>query len=414
MKAKLTSRSIKTLEPSPKAFEVVDTELKGFLLRVQPTGRKTFYYSYRSQDGQRKRIKIGTLGSELSLQQARDVALQHAAKVASGEDIQASKRKARSHALEAKERTLSRFIELKYKPWVMANLKSGQSTISTIHYSFPDLLNSPLNKISIAYIEKWRTEKLDSGLKPSTINRCVSSLRAVLTKAEQWEVIDEHPLRKLKALHVDASPKVRYLTSSEEERLLSALSARDEELKLARARGNEHRRIRGYELMPDLSHLTYPDRMTPMIILSLKTGMRRGELYDLTWEHVNFIQKVITITGEIAKSKRTRHIPLSPIAFQTLNTWANENQSRGGRVFPADDGGRLGDIRKSWGSILKSSDIQDFRWHDMRHDFASKLVMNGVPLNTVRELCGHSDLNTTLRYAHLAPDHKSEAVALIG
>lgn len=67
-----------------------------------------------------------------------------------------------------------------------------------------------------------------------------------------------------------------------------------------------------------------------------------------------------------------------------------------------------------WTSILEAAAIEGFRWHDMRHDFASKLVMKGVPLNTVRELCGHADLNTTLRYAHLAPDHKADAVALIG
>jgi site-specific recombinase XerD len=64
--------------------------------------------------------------------------------------------------------------------------------------------------------------------------------------------------------------------------------------------------------------------------------------------------------------------------------------------------------------VLKDAKIEKFRWHDMRHDFASKLVMNGVPLNTVRDLCGHADLGTTLRYAHLAPEHKAEAVAQLG
>ncbi len=83
-------------------------------------------------------------------------------------------------------------------------------------------------------------------------------------------------------------------------------------------------------------------------------------------------------------------------------------------MFPSDDGGRLNNVKSSWGSILKSAGIEAFRWHDMRHDFASKLVMKSVPLNTVRELCGHASLNTTLRYAHLAPGHKSDAIALLG
>ena len=71
-------------------------------------------------------------------------------------------------------------------------------------------------------------------------------------------------------------------------------------------------------------------------------------------------------------------------------------------------------MKRSWMKLLKDAEITKFRWHDMRHDFASKLVMKGVPLNTVRDLCGHADISTTLRYAHLAPEHKAEAVALLG
>jgi site-specific recombinase XerD len=80
-------------------------------------------------------------------------------------------------------------------------------------------------------------------------------------------------------------------------------------------------------------------------------------------------------------------------------------------VFPSQKTGeKMGGCKSAWESLMKRSQIVNFRWHDMRHDFASQLVMNGVDLNTVRELMGHADLKMTLRYAHLAPESKMKAV----
>jgi len=292
-------------------------------------------------------------------------------------------------------------------------MKSGQQTLDNVTRSFPDLLTMPLVEIQIKYIESWRTEKLDTGLKATTINRGVNALRSALSKAVEWEAIKEPPLPKLRNLKIDEAKKARYLSDGEEKHLYAALQARDSELKAARNRGNDFRRQRGYPLLPSLVEHAYGDRMTPLVTLSLKTGMRRGEAFDLQWEEVDFENHLITIRGEIAKSSKTRHIPLSPKAHQALESWKKQVNKAEGRVFPANDGGRLNNVNKSWASILQRASIINFRWHDMRHDFASKLVMRSVPLNTVRELCGHADLNTTLRYAHLAPDHKADAIALI-
>lgn len=414
MQARLSANSIKALEPEAKAYEVVDTEIKGFLLRVQPTGRKTFYFSYRTTAGVRKRIKIGVMGATLTLTQARDQASIYSGKASAGEDIQGDKAAGRSKAKAQLKHTLSVFMNTIYKSWAVANLKSGQQTVDSVTRSFPDLLNLPMAEIGVKHIERWRTEKLMAGLKATTINRVVNALRGVLTKALEWEVLEEHPLAKLKALKIDEGTKARYLSEAEESRLYAALLARDTEQKAARSRGNQFRDDRGYALLPDLSKHDYSDRMTPLIILSLKTGMRRGELFDLKWDAVDFKNKIITVEGTTAKSNKTRHIRLSPTAYKAITSWKAQSESVSGRVFPSDEGNRLNNVKRSWESILKSAEIERFRWHDMRHDFASKLVMRGVPLNTVRELCGHADLSTTLRYAHLAQDHKADAVDSLG
>lgn len=414
MQARLNSTTIKSLQPREKPYEVVDIELKGFLLRIQPTGRKTFYFSYRAQSGNRKRIKLGVLGPSMTVQQARDQATIHAGEVAKGKDVQGEKIRRRQDAIAEKQRTLDAFIEHHYLPWALTNLKSGQTSVDRIRSNFPDWLPLPMGDISIKKVETWRISRTKLNKKPTTINRAVNSLRAVLTKAVEWEVLSTHPLDGLKPLTIDNSPKARYLSDKEEKSLSAALSARDEKLKAARSRGNEHRKERGYPLLPDLEMFKFADRMTPLVILSLKTGMRRGELFELEWSSVDLKSRVVTVRAETAKSSKTRHIPLNDAAYRAIRAWGEQCPSPTGLVFPADDGGRLDNVRKSWATILSDAGISNFRWHDMRHDFASKLVMAGAPLNTVRELCGHSNLNTTLRYAHLAPDHKTEAISLIG
>jgi integrase len=146
-----------------------------------------------------------------------------------------------------------------------------------------------------------------------------------------------------------------------------------------------------------------------MVILSLNTGLRRGEIYSLKWENVDLKLAVLTIEGSYAKSGKTRHIPLNTEALHVLKTWRSQTDGHD-LVFPNKNGYRFDNLKKSWTRIISQAKIANFRWHDMRHHFASKLVMAGVDLNTVRELLGHSDMTMTLRYAHLAPEHKAAAV----
>ena len=127
-------------------------------------------------------------------------------------------------------------------------------------------------------------------------------------------------------------------------------------------------------------------------------------------DDVDLEREILVVRGGNAKSGKTRHVPLNSEAVLSLQRWKQSAPSSEW-VFPAKAGNQLVSIKTSWHAVLRKAGIVDFRWHDLRHHFASRLVMVGVDLNTVRELLGHSDLSMTLRYAHLSPEHKADAVA---
>lgn len=278
--------------------------------------------------------------------------------------------------------------------------------------AFPNFLNFQLSAITAWEVEKWRSDKKNSGLKPASINRRLNTLKGCLSRAVEWEIIESHDLNKVKTLKVDNS-KVRYLNKGEETNLRAALRARDQKIKVQRQSANEFRIERNYELLADLSTKAYADYLEPIVLLAMNTGMRKGEILSLDWQSVDLTNKNLTIMSENAKSGNTRHIPLNKEAFETLKKWKGDPGAVG-FVFKGQDGKRLLEIRKSWATVLDMAKIENFRFHDLRHHFASRLVMASVDLNTVRELLGHSDLTMTLRYAHLAPEHKAAAVNLIG
>lgn len=147
----------------------------------------------------------------------------------------------------------------------------------------------------------------------------------------------------------------------------------------------------------------YADHLTPVVVLAMNTGLRKGELLALNWSDINLQARMLTVRPENAKSGKQRHVPLNIEAMTVLRTWASQ-VGDSGSVFG------IASIKSSWGTLLTTAEVENFRFHDLRHHFASRLVMAGVDLNTVRELLGHADLTMTLRYAHLAPEHLAAAV----
>ena len=381
---------------SPKPFTIADTRLRGFTLRVQPSGVRSYYARWGRSGIQ----VIGKVG-EFTPDEARERCQKILGNVAHGRPP--------LHGLDGAEGlTLGQFIEEHYRSWLLANRPKGaERSLQRIATCFGKWYPKPLTDITVELVERWRTDRISAGTEPSTVLRDVMTLSAVLTRAVKLKKLADNPVRQVERPKVDRTPRVRYLGSlgdpAEEKRLRVAVREREGEMRDARESANRWRKARKQETLPSLPH--YGDHLTPAVLLSMNTGMRRGELLALRWANVDMKGKQITIDGSTAKSQQTRHIPLNDEALEVLKNWKAQAPDTE-RVIAVDTG-----FKTAWGALLERARITKFRWHDLRHHFASRLVQAGVPLNTVRELLGHGSMAMTLRYAHLAPDQKREAVA---
>ncbi|WHZ20485.1 MAG: Phage integrase [Rhodanobacteraceae bacterium] len=371
-RAKLTQRAVEAAHPQAAPYELRDTDLTGFVLRVQPSGVKSFIVQWA-------RGKRRTLGKypALTATAARTQALAILSDAAQHGTPEVAKPRPKTTTLRA-------FVDEAFRPWAQANLRQGDVEADRIVSMFAEFADKPLTAINAWTVEKWRAKRIKAGVQTSTCNRNLAMLKSALNRACKWGMLDAHPLASVKQSKVD-NARVRYLSKDENKRLRAALAARDAKT--------------------DGVHV-FADHLTPAVLLSVNTGLRHGELVALTWEDVNLPGKMLTVRAATAKSGKTRHIPLNAEALAVLKQW--KRQQPEGRLFPFNS------FKTAWGTLMKDASIENFRWHDLRHTFASNLVMAGVDLNTVRELLGHADLKMTLRYAHLAPEHKAAAVALLG
>ncbi len=403
MKAKITQKLINSLQPQEKHYRVFDTDQPGLFIRVQPSGHMAYMVSW-ARNRERSLGRVGTL----TLAQARTEAARYLADAHEhGEPLAVTQNRR-----NANTPTLREFLDDTYLPWFKAHHKGYDKTLHTLDNNFSSIIARRLNEITGRDLELVRTSWLTGGNKPATANRKMGTISGVFSRAAEWGLISEHPLDRLKQLKVDSKGQVRYLSTDEAERLRGALDARQEKMRAERDSANKWRQERDRQPLEDLRAVTFTDHLKPMILLALNTGVRRGELFSLKWSDVNFATKTITVVGATAKTSETRHIPTNKEALTTLQEWKKQGDGAG-YVFAGQSGGRMEDVKSAWLKLLERAEIQGFRWHDMRHDFASRLVMAGVPLNTVRDLLGHSDIKMTLRYAHLAPGTKAAAVDLI-
>ena len=337
----------------------------------------------------------------MKLRRARTLALDVLNRHEAGEEIE---------SVRNKKPTLNEYLSGTYMDWAVQNRKLGSKIVNRMIFTCEMMLNTRIDRINELQVERWKAARLKSGVTPSTVKRDLAELKAALNRAVKWGYASDNPAKGV-TLKVDQHHRVRFLTDTENKNLLKALQERDNKKREGRESGNRFRQERSYELKPEIK--SYSDYLTPMVLLAMQTGMRRSELFSLTWENMRLKgTPQLTVHAAHAKSGKTRHIPLNTAAVDVLQTWGKQN-AQSGLVFPNAGGGQLTDIKTAWGKLIKDAKIKDFRFHDLRHDFASSLVMNGVDLYRVKELLGHGSIEITQRYAHLAPHTLAEAVEVL-
>jgi integrase len=235
-----------------------------------------------------------------------------------------------------------------------------------------------IGKVTTALVSQYKALCLEKGFKRETIRRELGLLRRIFNIAKsEWEICRENPVPgALRTLGRTDNNRVRYLSEGESTRLMVAM----------------------------------PEWLKPMVIIARHTGLRRGNLVALTWEQVDLQRKVLIIPQ--TKNGEAIGLPMTETAFNLLS----ELPRLGAYVFCHADGKPYSPLVVS-GSFLdagRRARIPNLRFHDLRHDYASKLVQGGVPIQVVKELLGHKDMRMTLRYAHLEMENLRAAVKVLG
>jgi len=144
----------------------------------------------------------------------------------------------------------------------------------------------------------------------------------------------------------------------------------------------------------------------------MHTGFRRGELLSLRWNDVDFANGLITVQASYAKNGERRSMPISKTLRAVLEG-IRKAMPRNEHVFRNEQGGPYIAPTTAFGSAVKRAGLVDFHFHDLRHTFASRLVMGGQDIRTVQDLLGHKSITMTLRYSHLSPTHRAKAIEIL-
>jgi len=292
--------------------------------------------------------------------------------------------KRKQSVLDGKEPEVKRikvytFFELRdeYLKWAERQ-KSYKSKKGFIKQLCSEFGNLPLRNFGTKLVDQFVTKRLDMGNKPATVNRHMATLKHMFTKAVEWEMVEEETLKRIRRVkqQKENNKRLRFLSKEECQILIDSAEP----------------------------------HLKPILTTAVNTGMRKTEILTLTWDNVDLTHGFILLN--VTKNDERREIPINKTLRETFSGLTRRLDIPYLFFDPAT-GKRLLDVKTSFNTACRRAKIKDFRFHDLRHTFASHLVMTGVDIMTVKELLGHKSLTMTLRYAHLAPAHKVKALELL-
>jgi integrase len=237
---------------------------------------------------------------------------------------------------------------------------------SHLRWLDPYLRDKTLDQINRRLIDAMTEARLATGVSNATVNRTLEVLRAILNKAvNEWEWLDKAPkIRMLK----EPKRRVRFLTHAEAKRLLAEL----------------------------------PEHLSDMAAFSLHTGLRRNNVIGLTWQQVDIKERRLWIHPDQAKARKAIPVALNAEAVAIVARWTGRHPTH---VF-CFRGKPIRQVStKAWYGALERAGISDFRWHDLRHMWASWHVQMGTPLYVLQEMGGWESPEMVQRYAHFSPEH---------
>lgn len=364
-----------------------DTSTDGFFVRVTPTGRVAFGVAY-TFNGCERRMSLGT-HPELSVLAARKLAVRCRAQAITGLDPLERRRNARDETLAAKHApTMSDLRDHYFKTHVTEHRANGEPVrtpvgVKSEEQYWRDILRVLGPGLKVLDLTNAKIELLHRELSaraPVNANRVYASLRCALGMVLKAGWIDRNPAAGIRRNPEQA--RERYLTEEEISRLRQTIEQ-------------------------------YPDRTSALIVwFALLTGARRGEIMKARWPDIDLKAGVWLKPRLTTKQRRVHRLPLSPDAVHVLRELRALSPSLD-LVIPGNPETTLTRLRRAWTGIRQRACLEDVRFHDLRHAHASILISRGCSLAVVGAALGHTQAQTTMRYAHLMDSTLRDAANMV-